>query len=386
MPKPRQVRLGAVRTCTLTPLASSAPRQRSSSTSTLQGEQTDRVTGGARGNTAGRGPPRLGTHPARPAAGGAGSRPRPMLQAACGDGGEDAARLRAAAPAGSAPPEEEEGPPPSLRAGSPLLRGRGPPPLTSAVQPLHRLLVPRYHGELRVPRLGGAAGRTAGSVTARFPPLPLRAPTAFRSPRRCARARACPGGKFAPFFAEASHLSRAELSGAKRDGTEAGEPPRSPAPRRPPLLRCDPALPTAPPALTHRGASAGENSPGSSGYAPGGGAGRGEAGARPSSRQNPGAQREGRVAAGIPQPARSGAAVRPAPYITRPRPPPPATRPPTVRMNTVVVVPGGLEPGEAGECGRGAGGGVGAAGGSRLGRAALPRRAMPASQGQPRSS
>lgn len=55
MPKPRQVRLGAAGTCTLTPLASSAPRQRSSSSSTLQGEQTDRVTRGPGGTPRGGG-------------------------------------------------------------------------------------------------------------------------------------------------------------------------------------------------------------------------------------------------------------------------------------------------------------------------------------------
>lgn len=75
------------------------------------------------------------------------------------------------------------------------------------------------------------------------------------------------------------------------------------------------------------------------------------------------------------------------PLIPHARTPAGATRPPTVRMNTVgQVVPGGLEPGEAGECGRGAGVGVGAASGTCGEGAALLCRAMPAPQGQLRSS
>lgn len=114
----------------------------------------------------------------------------------------------------------------------------------------------------------------------------------------------------------------------------------------------------------------------SSGCPPGGGAGRGEAGGRsPALRADKIPAPRGRVAVvGSCGPLRVG----------RQHPPLPATLPPAPGADEYCwqVVPGGLEPGGAGERGREAGDGAEAASGSRLKGAALPRLAMPAPQGR----
>lgn len=233
---------GAAGTCTLTPLASSAPRQRSTSTSTLRGGKGTESPAGPGGHQ-GEGAAAPRHSPCAPRSRRGRGAAAAHASGACRQGGEDAAGLRAAAPAQAPAPRRRRKRRArrrhSGRAGP--LRGPG-----TAWGRRHRRSPPRcgrsagsfpsYGGGARVPRPGGAAGLASPAlpvqgrspfVSRRFPAVP-RPPQGARrlplpTPVRAAPCQSVPGQKVCAVFAEASHLSR-----AGRDGAEPGEPRRAP--------------------------------------------------------------------------------------------------------------------------------------------------------------
>lgn len=205
------------------------------------GRRTDRVTRGVGGHP-GRGGARPSTHPARP---GAEAQPRPILRRPAGvaAGAQPRYALLLRAGTGSAPPEEEEGPPAALGAGA---LGAAAVHLRGAVASQTRSPMTTQDRECLAQRLLPAAALRS--------PSPLRAPGAFHSLRWCAPCHSVPRQKVCAVFAETSHLSRAGRTGLNRPGCAVlcyavPSAPHSPSPAAQPLLRCDPALPAAPPSL-----------------------------------------------------------------------------------------------------------------------------------------
>lgn len=251
MPKPRQVWPGTFTSSehccgrdlhTLTALASSAPSQRSSSSSALR-EAKGHGHGGVRGQR-GEGAAALGTHPVRP-----------MARAARGDRHSAAGWKR-----GPAVPRGGQG----------------------TVRPLRGLLLPaRRSTEGAEP--GGAAGQERPALPARG-----RSPLASRGAAAAPGTHSVPGQEVCavPAVSVAPERGRMGRDWAQR----APRPPPAPPEGRPGTGNNSPFYPPAP------ATSAAENSP-ESRCPPGGGAGRGEAVPAPGADKT--AAPEGRAGGGL---------------------------------------------------------------------------------------